>query len=157
MTAVLLIFLEMSQIYKYVTHNVITRFICIKSLCNWNIPFVFERKYIAGQLSYKNQDRRPTIYTPDSKMHGTNIGPTWVLSATAGPHVGPMNLCYQGRFFLYPVVMCKYIRLSVTGDGFAACVSSTSRDMWEMVNANISVWAFLTYDARRMNNDIRVN
>ena len=29
---------------------------------------------------------------PDSKVHGANMGPTWVLSAPDGPHVGPMNL-----------------------------------------------------------------
>ena len=29
---------------------------------------------------------------PDSKAHGTNMGPTWVLSAPDGPHVGAMNL-----------------------------------------------------------------
>ena len=28
---------------------------------------------------------------PDSKVHGANMGPTWVLSAPDGPHVGPMN------------------------------------------------------------------
>ena len=28
---------------------------------------------------------------PDSKVHRTNMGPTWVLSAPDGPHVGPMN------------------------------------------------------------------
>ena len=31
-------------------------------------------------------------YIPDSKVHGANMGPTWVLSAPDGPHVGPMNL-----------------------------------------------------------------
>ena len=29
---------------------------------------------------------------PDSKVHGANMGPTCVLSAPGGPHVGPMNL-----------------------------------------------------------------
>ena len=29
---------------------------------------------------------------PDSKVHGANMGPTWVLLAPDGPHVGPMNL-----------------------------------------------------------------
>ena len=29
---------------------------------------------------------------PDSKVHGANMGPTWVLSAQDGPYVGPMNL-----------------------------------------------------------------
>ena len=28
---------------------------------------------------------------PDSKVHGANMGPTWVLSAPDGPHVGTMN------------------------------------------------------------------
>ena len=29
---------------------------------------------------------------PDSKVHGANTGPNWVLSAPDGPHVGPMKL-----------------------------------------------------------------
>ena len=29
---------------------------------------------------------------PDSKVYGTNMRPTWVLSAPDGPHAGPMNL-----------------------------------------------------------------
>ena len=37
-------------------------------------------------------DDRATQNTPDSKVHGANMGPTWVLSAPAGPHVCPMNL-----------------------------------------------------------------
>ena len=29
---------------------------------------------------------------PDNKIHGSNMGLTWVLSAPDRPHVGPMNL-----------------------------------------------------------------
>ena len=32
---------------------------------------------------------------PDSKVHGANMGPTWVLSAPDGPHVCPMNLAIR--------------------------------------------------------------
>ena len=32
---------------------------------------------------------------PDSKVHGANMEPTWVLSAPDGPHVGPMNLAIR--------------------------------------------------------------
>ena len=32
---------------------------------------------------------------PDSNVCGANIGPTWVLSAPDGPHVGPMNLAIR--------------------------------------------------------------
>ena len=28
----------------------------------------------------------------DNKIHGANMGPTWVLSAPGGPYVGHMNL-----------------------------------------------------------------
>ena len=28
---------------------------------------------------------------PDIKVHGANMGPTWILSAPDGPRVGPMN------------------------------------------------------------------
>ena len=36
---------------------------------------------------------------PDSKVHGANMGPIWVLSAPDGPHAGPMNLAI--RVFMY--------------------------------------------------------
>ena len=32
---------------------------------------------------------------PDSKVHGVNIGPNWVLSGPDVPHVGPMNLAIR--------------------------------------------------------------
>ena len=38
---------------------------------------------------------RNTHIYPDSKVHGANMGPTWVLSAQDGPHVGPMNLAIR--------------------------------------------------------------
>ena len=33
----------------------------------------------------------------DSKVHGANMGPAWVLSAPDGPHVGPMNFAIWAR------------------------------------------------------------
>ena len=39
--------------------------------------------------------RESTGDCPDSKVHGANMGPTWVLSAPAGPHVGPINLAIR--------------------------------------------------------------
>ena len=37
---------------------------------------------------------------PDSKVHGANMGPTWVLSAPDGPHVGPMSLAIRDHYKL---------------------------------------------------------
>ena len=35
---------------------------------------------------------------PESKVHGANMGSTWVLSAPDGPHIGTMNLAIRVRF-----------------------------------------------------------
>ena len=37
------------------------------------------------------------VDVPDSKVHGDNMGPTWVLTAPNGPHGGPMNLAIWGK------------------------------------------------------------
>ena len=42
-----------------------------------------------------NPCQAPTQTNPDSKVHGANMGPTWVLSAPDGPHIGPMNLAIR--------------------------------------------------------------
>ena len=41
--------------------------------------------------------------TPDSKVHGANMGPNWVLSAPDGPHVGLMNLAIGYSFKIMPI------------------------------------------------------
>ena len=43
---------------------------------------------------YQTRKKDKQLY-PDSKVHGANIGPTWVLSAPDGPHVGPVNLAIR--------------------------------------------------------------
>ena len=40
------------------------------------------------------------LHFPDSKVHGANMEPTWVLSAPGGPHVCLMSLAIW-------VVFCK--------------------------------------------------
>ena len=50
---------------------------------------------------------------PDSKVHGANMGPTRVLSAPGGPHIGPTNLAFRVGFFtlrnLPSLCLCKLI------------------------------------------------
>ena len=40
---------------------------------------------------------------PDSKVYVASTGPTWVLSAPGGPHVGPINLAVRETFVSGPV------------------------------------------------------
>ena len=39
------------------------------------------------------------VFYPNSNIHGANMGPTWVLLAPDGPHVGPMNLVIWVHLF----------------------------------------------------------
>ena len=52
-------------------------------------------------------------HNPDSKVHGTNMGPTWVLSAPDGPHVGPMNLAIKEdmTMVLCALICCGHYQL----------------------------------------------
>ena len=59
---------------------------------------------------------------PVSKVHGANMGPTWVLSAPDGPHVGPMNLAILGIHHHskrhLPVAHVGQVRHEILGDIF---------------------------------------
>ena len=45
---------------------------------------------------------------PESKVHGANMGPTWVLSAPDGPHVGPMNLAIREDISMSKSLMARF-------------------------------------------------
>ena len=87
---------------------------------------------------------------PDSKVHGANMGPTWVLSAPDGPHVSPMNLAirvyYSGWAFysspcvpdiLWPFMCCWQFCLRFQY-GEVACWGCCY--FW----VNIHIWQFPT-------------
>ena len=50
----------------------------------------FWPRYFLCYMKYRD------VY-PDREAHWAKMGPTWVLSAPAGPHVGPMNLAIRIR------------------------------------------------------------
>ena len=47
-----------------------------------------------------NWDRYYHLDFPDSKVYGTNMGPTWERQNPCGPHVGPMNLAIWVVFLI---------------------------------------------------------
>ena len=81
---------------------------------------------------------------PDSKIHGANIGPTWVLSAPRGPHVDPMNLAIRVNHlihaaFLEPgVVSLTFRELSKT---FSQKYTMHKNHIWwEFQAETLCVW-----------------
>ena len=66
--------------------------------------------------------------TPDSKVHGANMGPTWVLSAPDGPHAGPMNLAItEGPIALLADLVLYW---GINGLHWMASVVIYSRHKW---------------------------
>ena len=53
------------------------------------ILFLFSCEH---SLIGRDVDRKTRNIFPDSKVHGANMGPTWILTAPDGPHDGPRNL-----------------------------------------------------------------
>ena len=76
----------------------------------------FETPSLSSWRHCNGTDLDGLIVTPDSKVHGTNMRPTWVLSGPYGPHVGLMNLAFRDMsyMFLTPVA----ISFAVPASGF---------------------------------------
>ena len=45
-----------------------------------------------AESRFAPSQRETALFCKESKVHGVNMGPTWILSAPDGPHDGPMNL-----------------------------------------------------------------
>ena len=56
-------------------------------------PLPISRKLLPRFILYINRD---------SKVHGANMGPTWVLLSPGGPNVSPMNLAIWDLLHLSP-------------------------------------------------------
>ena len=68
---------------------------------------------------------------PDSKFHGDNMGPTWVLSAPEGPHVGPMNLAIRDILVKFPLIVVRYI----AGHPGTRQHTSGSLSWWQLIHS----------------------
>ena len=64
-------------------------------LDNMCIFFRFQENKLTWNSLVYAEDAGDGDMSPDSKVHGANMGPTWVLSAPDGPHVGSMNLAIR--------------------------------------------------------------
>ena len=70
------------------------RWIYVLSTAFWNEVLWVDKMWVSVLVEL----------SPDSKVHGANMGPTWVLSAPDGPHVGPMKLAIW--FPTVPALLC---------------------------------------------------
>ena len=62
---------------------------------SWDLSSLHMRNKCLPHGKYYKGIAIEYISIPDSNVHGANMGPTWVLSAPDGPHIGPMNLAIK--------------------------------------------------------------
>ena len=65
----------------------------------------FRKLGVCSLSTPRNRERN----IPDRKVHGANMGPTWVLSARGEPHVGPMNLAVRDVYLCRKHCGCHWI------------------------------------------------
>ena len=83
--------MDSSKVFKDF-HYVTGLCTCTSNYCSWALIllyFIVDSMIADGLVKGRS---RASATIPDSKVHVANMGPTWVLSAPDGPHVGPMNL-----------------------------------------------------------------
>ena len=74
--------------------------------CRWSNPKGYEWIYGFTRDSQHNHNTTPQITNnPDDKVHGANMGPTWVLSAPDGPMLAPWTLL-SGTLSIFYMIHC---------------------------------------------------
>ena len=64
----------------------------------------------------------PACASPDSKVHGANMGPIWGQQDPGGPHVGPMN------FAIWVPISCAVGSRMAAPGGWACPQQTTMRN-----------------------------
>ena len=111
----------------------------------WDIRQFFNAKHIV-KTSYStyilfNANIFTLINFPDSKVHGANMGPTWVLSAPDGPHVGTMNLAIRDDYlFIVLGVMQATGRWANGSAGHSRIYASPGFNLLKSAQESISCW-----------------
>ena len=92
---------------------------------------------------------------PDSKVHGANMGPTWVRSTPGGPHVVPMNLAIRDSYWcpdddtsshhIYPVIL-EYSSISSRQDPGEPHGGPMNFALWVILPTDINTWLLAPSD-----------
>ena len=73
---------------------------------NWCIKIL---ELLADCLANRAVHWNWPLCNPDNKVNGANMGPTWVLSAPDGHHVGPMNLAIRKDHYYHHIILVRFV------------------------------------------------
>ena len=67
---------------------------------------------------------------PDSKVHGANMGRTWVLLAPDGPHVDPMNFAIRDMALPTQEFLSMWTLITIYSLKLDLYISMTGIQLW---------------------------
>ena len=71
----------------------------IIQMCSFNAMASYNELFRTMDLTYViNSDMQISHLYPDSKVHGANMGPTWVLSAPEAPIIAGINALFLRKY-----------------------------------------------------------
>ena len=82
---------------------------------------------------------KDTFVTPDSKVHGANMGPIWGRQDPGGPHVRPMNLVVWDVTLSQFITFVEYDFISSTKRLWFPCFGDATLHVSSIHNAGISL------------------
>ena len=82
------LYFSIHAMFPSLQHDLFWNWVLCPIKWGWHVIFANAIDIQAKTLLFSSQ-------FPDSKVHVTNMGPTWVLSAPGGSHVGPMNFAIR--------------------------------------------------------------
>ena len=85
---------------------------------------------------------------PNSKVHGPNLGPTWVLSAPDEPHAGPMNLAIRVGIAYIPLNYIQIYYIPHTTTGTESYFKQTTVHMEKTQRKKKSGEQFITWEIK---------
>ena len=86
------------------------------------------------------------LCVPDSKVHGTNLGPIWGQQDPGGPHLGPMNFTIWGVIIMIIALWCQS---SCAWHNALFLTTAKNIDPWANIVDDfhlVKVWLWQTHD-----------
>ena len=118
----MMLFLKVCPCFNEDLHGMkyIVRMILLKYLPHGgilSIYLLFYGVYVTIGFTYITECYFTDTTIPDSKVHGANMGPTWVLSVADGPHVCPVNLAIRDPISEARITNMGNIYINLSGTG----------------------------------------
>ena len=110
-----------------------------------------------SRADYKPIDRWKEYRTPGSKVHGANMGPTWVLSSPGGHHVGPINHAIRGSTLRCLVILILLFAWRTGSSIQNTSVMERRGIIWNRLEGYVKSWGIQHKNILTTKGDLNLN